>query len=331
MSSEENLSNSQSDEGSEKEEKKESKEKDNKQKKEDNALPNKKSSSLFKGTSFFGNKEISPSSRVNYYTSRMKIQNIDKKENEIKNENSKNLGQNLKKNDNENISHNTSLFIEEMSKNNCLPKLQNIVSTANFKCILDLREIALKAKNAEYNPRRFAAVIMRIKEPKTTALIFSSGKMVCTGARTEEESRQASRTYAKIILKLGFPVKFSEFTVQNIVASCDVKFPIRLEGLANTFLKFCSYEPEMFPGLIFHMLEPKIVLLIFVSGKIVLTGAKKREDIYKAYQKIIPILNQFKKSEYKGKEFENLLNIVNTKFDFGKEYNNKTIDNGKGN
>ena len=331
MSSEENLSNSQSEEGSEKQEKKESKEKDNKQKKEDNPFPNEKSSSLFKGTSFFGNKEISPISKVNYYTPKIKIQNVDKKEDEIKNENSKNLGQNVKKNDNENISHNTSLFIEEMSKNNCLPKLQNIVSTANFKCILDLREIALKAKNAEYNPRRFAAVIMRIKEPKTTALIFSSGKMVCTGARTEEESRQASRIYAKIILKLGFPVKFCEFTVQNIVASCDVKFPIRLEGLANTFLKFCSYEPEMFPGLIFHMLEPKIVLLIFVSGKIVLTGAKKREDIYRAYQKIIPILNQFKKSEYKEKEFQNLLNIVNTKFDLGKEYSNKSLNNGKEN
>ena len=331
MSSEENLSNSKSDEESEKKEKKGSKEKDNKQKKEDKPFKNEKNISLFKGTSFFGNKEISPISRVNYYTPKIKVQNIEKKENEIKNENSKNLGQNVKKNDNENISHNTSLFIEEMSKNNCLPKLQNIVSTANFKCILDLREIALKAKNAEYNPRRFAAVIMRIKEPKTTALIFSSGKMVCTGARTEEESRQASRIYAKIILKLGFPVKFCEFTVQNIVASCDVKFPIRLEGLANTYLKFCSYEPEMFPGLIFHMLEPKIVLLIFVSGKIVLTGAKKREDIYRAYQKIIPILNQFKKSEYKGKEFENLLNIVNNKIDLGKEYNNKSIDNGKEN
>ena len=325
------MSNSKSDEESEKKEKKGSKVKDNKQKKEDKPFQNEKNISLFKGTSFFGNKEISPISRVNYYTPKIKVQNIEKKENEIKNENSKNQGQNLKKNDNENISHNTSLFIEEMSKNNCLPKLQNIVSTANFKCILDLREIALKAKNAEYNPRRFAAVIMRIKEPKTTALIFSSGKMVCTGARTEEESRQASRIYAKIILKLGFPVKFCEFTVQNIVASCDVKFPIRLEGLANTYLKFCSYEPEMFPGLIFHMLEPKIVLLIFVSGKIVLTGAKKREDIYRAYQKIIPILNQFKKSEYKGKEFENLLNIVNNKIDLGKEYNNKSIDNGKEN
>lgn len=330
MDSEENYSKSQSENGSEEKEKKESKEKDNNQKKESKLFQNEKSVSLFKGSSFFGNRQINPNSRINYYTPKMPApDNTKKKDNEIKNENSKIPSQNTKKDDNANISHNTSLFIEEMSKNNCLPKLQNIVSTANFKCILDLREIALKAKNAEYNPRRFAAVIMRIKEPKTTALIFSSGKMVCTGARTEEESRQASRIYAKIILKLGFPVKFSEFTVQNIVASCDVKFPIRLEGLANTYLKFCSYEPEMFPGLIFHMLDPKIVLLIFVSGKIVLTGAKKREDIYRAYQKIIPILSQFKKSEYKGKEFGNLLDIVNNKIDFGKETNNKTIDNGK--
>ena len=190
-------------------------------------------------------------------------------------------------------------FIDESNKNNSLPKLQNIVSTANLKCVLDLREIALKAKNAEYNPKKFAAVIMRIKEPKTTALIFSSGKMVCTGARTEEDSKQASRIYAKIILKLNFPVKFSEFKVQNIVASCDAKFPIRLEGLAREYLKFCSYEPEMFPGLIFHMLDPKIVLLIFVSGKIVLTGAKNREDIYKAYDKILPILMKFRKGMYK--------------------------------
>jgi transcription initiation factor TFIID TATA-box-binding protein len=330
MDSEENYSKSQSENGSEEKEKKESKEKDNKQKKENKIFQNENSVSLFKGSSFFGNKGISPNSRINYYTPKMTIPgNTKKNDNEIKNENSKIQSQNIKKDDNVNISHNTSLFIEEMSKNNCLPKLQNIVSTANFKCILDLREIALKAKNAEYNPRRFAAVIMRIKEPKTTALIFSSGKMVCTGARTEEESRQASRIYAKIILKLGFPVKFCEFTVQNIVASCDVKFPIRLEGLANTYLKFCSYEPEMFPGLIFHMLDPKIVLLIFVSGKIVLTGAKKREDIYRAYQKIIPILSQFKKSEYKGKEFGNLLDIVNNKIDFGKETNNKIINNGK--
>ena len=98
--------------------------------------------------------------------------------------------------------------------------------------------------------------------------------------------------------------------MQNIVASCDVKFPIRLEGLANEHLKFCSYEPEMFPGLIFHMLDPKIVLLIFVSGKIVLTGAKNREDIYKAYNNILPILMQFKKSEFKLGDQPNGINKI---------------------
>jgi transcription initiation factor TFIID TATA-box-binding protein len=179
----------------------------------------------------------------------------------------------------------------------CKPKLQNIVSTLNLKCELDLRDIALKARNAEYNPRRFAAVIMRIREPKTTALIFASGKMVCTGARNEEDSRKASRQYAKIIRKLGFNVKFTEFKIQNIVGSCDVQFPIRLEGLASEHSKFCNYEPEMFPGLIYRMGNPKIVLLIFVSGKIVLTGAKERDDIYKAFENIYSVLLNFKKTQ----------------------------------
>ena len=330
MESEEKSSESHSESISKEKEKNQPKDKSNKQQKETKPLSLEKNTSLFKGSSFFGNKEISPNTRVNYYTPKMNIaEKKEKNDKEIKNEPPKNQELNTSIKDNANLSHNTSIFIEEMSKTNSLPKLQNIVSTSNLKCVLDLREIALKAKNAEYNPRRFAAVIMRIKEPKTTALIFSSGKIVCTGARTEEESRQASRIYAKIILKLGFPVKFTEFTVQNIVASCDVKFPIRLEGLANTYLKFCSYEPEMFPGLIFHMLDPKIVLLIFVSGKIVLTGAKKREDIYKAYQKIIPILTQFRKSEYNGKVFDNFSNIVKNKINLGKEFNNKSINNGK--
>jgi len=179
----------------------------------------------------------------------------------------------------------------------CAPKLQNIVSTLNLKCTLDLREIALRARNAEYNPKRFAAVIMRIREPKTTALIFASGKMVCTGARNEDDSRKASRQYAKIIRKLGFNVKFSEFKIQNIVGSCDVKFPIRLEGLASEHSQFCNYEPEMFPGLIYRMIRPKIVLLIFVSGKIVLTGAKEREDIFKAFEIIYTVLLKYRKKE----------------------------------
>ena len=194
-----------------------------------------------------------------------------------------------------------------IKNSNLEPKLQNIVSTANLCCKLDLRHIALQARNAEYNPKRFAAVIMRIKEPKTTALIFSSGKMVCTGAKSEEESRKAARKFAKIIRSLGFEVEFKEFKVQNIVGSCDIKFKIHLTKL-NTALgglndkaknhkgrKFiCHYEPEAFPGLIYHMTQPEIVLLIFVSGKIVLTGAKQKEEIYEAFNKIYPLLKKYK-------------------------------------
>ncbi|XP_077175144.1 TATA box-binding protein-like 2 [Paroedura picta] len=177
-----------------------------------------------------------------------------------------------------------------------VPMLQNIVATVNLACKLDLKNIALHARNAEYNPKRFAAVIMRIREPRTTALIFSSGKMVCTGAKSEEQSRLAARKYARVVQKLGFPAKFLDFKIQNMVGSCDVRFPIRLEGLVLTHQQFSSYEPELFPGLIYRMVKPRIVLLIFVSGKVVLTGAKDRSEIYEAFENIYPILKGFKKA-----------------------------------
>lgn len=177
-----------------------------------------------------------------------------------------------------------------------VPKLQNVVATINLGCKgLDLKQIALHARNAEYNPKRFAAVIMRIREPKSTALIFSSGKMVCTGSKSEDQARLAARKFARILQKLGNPVSFKEFKIQNMVGSCDVKFPIRLEGLATSHSMFCSYEPELFPGLIYRMQQPKIVLLIFVSGKVVLTGAKKRSEIYSAFENIYPVLQEYKK------------------------------------
>lgn len=97
---------------------------------------------------------------------------------------------------------------------------RNIVSTVNLNCKLDLKKIALHARNAEYNPKRFAAVIMRIREPRTTALIFSSGKMVCTGAKSEDDSRLAARKYARIIQKLGFVVREREDNTIVLVGGC---------------------------------------------------------------------------------------------------------------
>mmetsp|Transcript_29691 Transcript_29691/g.43469 ORF Transcript_29691/g.43469 Transcript_29691/m.43469 type:complete len:268 (+) Transcript_29691:72-875(+) len=181
--------------------------------------------------------------------------------------------------------------------NEITPNIQNVVCTVNLGVQLDLKRIALKARNAEYNPRRFAAVIMRIRDPKTTALIFSSGKMVITGAKSEEAAKTSCRKYTRIIQRLGYGyAKFLDFKIQNIVASCDIHFPVRLESLAHAHNQFCSYEPELFPGLIYRMITPKVVLLVFVSGKLVLTGAKKRNDIYQAFNNIYAVLCLFKKS-----------------------------------
>ena len=177
-----------------------------------------------------------------------------------------------------------------------IPSLQNIVSTVNLGCQLDLKAIAMRARNAEFNPRRFSAVVMRIRDPKTTALIFHSGKMVVTGARSEELSRLAARKYARIIQKLGFAVSFLDFTVQNMVGTADVRFPVLLDGLARDHEDFSSYEPELFPGLIYRMVSPKVVLLIFVSGKVVMTGAKNRDHIYEAFEYIYPVLTEYRKT-----------------------------------
>eukprot|EP00826_Nyctotherus_ovalis_P011148 TRINITY_DN1290_c0_g2_i22.p1 TRINITY_DN1290_c0_g2~~TRINITY_DN1290_c0_g2_i22.p1 ORF type:complete len:332 (-),score=84.52 TRINITY_DN1290_c0_g2_i22:152-1015(-) len=174
------------------------------------------------------------------------------------------------------------------------PRIENIVATVNFGCKLELRKIALHAKNAEYNPKRFAAVIMRIRNPKTTALIFGSGKMVCTGARSEVDSEAAARKYARTLKRIGFDVKFREFKVQNIVASAGVNFPVNLDLLQNQHQKFCTYDPELFPGLIYRMVQPRIVLLIFTSGKVVLTGAKRQEELVEAFNKIYPVLCYYK-------------------------------------
>ena len=270
--------------------------------------------SIFKGPNYFGS-EASPMSQVNYYTPQNRpLEKNQKNENGIVKKDNPLSQLNPVKKDND-IAKNHLFFIDESNKNNSLPKLQNIVSTANLGCPLKLRQIALQARNAEFNPKRFAAVIMRIKEPKTTALIFSSGKMVCTGAKSEEDSKKASRKYAKIIRSLGFSVEFKDFKVQNIVGSCDIKFQISLSKLniylcsltngsnsSNKNKKYiCHYEPEIFPGLIYHMLSPEIVLLIFVSGKIVLTGAKERGEIYDAFKKIYPVLYKFKLENKNGK------------------------------
>lgn len=179
----------------------------------------------------------------------------------------------------------------------CDVSVQNVVSTTDLRTRVDLKHVALSARNTEYNPRRFAALIMRIREPKTTALVFGSGKIVCTGAKTEEDSRIAVRKYVGILERLGtVPESKGEFHIQNIVGSTDVGFPVRVEGVVSAHRLYATYEPDLFPGMIYRMLRPKVVLLVFVSGKIVITGSKSKEDVACAIEQIYPVLLEHRKS-----------------------------------
>lgn len=175
-------------------------------------------------------------------------------------------------------------------------QLQNCVATVDLGCELELARINARTRNSEYNPARFHGVVMRLREPRTTALIFRTGKIVCTGARNEAEALLAGKKFARIIQKLNFKVKFSKFKIQNLIATCDLRFPIKLETLNQMHGQFSSYEPELFPGLIYRMVKPRLVLLIFVNGKIVFTGAKTRRDIDEALDNIYPILKSFRKN-----------------------------------
>ncbi|CAJ2640761.1 unnamed protein product [Trifolium pratense] len=177
------------------------------------------------------------------------------------------------------------------------PTIINIVSTVNLDCNLDLQSIKLKAPTAEYNPQRHPSVSMRIRAPESKAQISSSGMMVCTGGRSDSQSKLAASKYATIIRKMGFPAKFKDFKIQEIVGSCDVNFPIRLERLANVHANCSSYNPESFPWLTYQMKEPKTILYIFESGKVYLKGTKSKDEIYTAFKNIYPVLTEFRKNK----------------------------------
>lgn len=162
--------------------------------------------------------------------------------------------------------------------------LQNVVATFNLGVdYLDLRAIALHKPFIEYNPQKFAAASLRLRSPRTTALAFASGNMVCTGAKTEIESRFAGRKYVRLLQKHGIPVSFRDFKIQNIVASAEIPHALKLVELSRAYGPYVSYEPDLFPGLVFRTTAPKLVFLIFRSGKVVITGAKCREEIQKTW------------------------------------------------
>ena len=166
-------------------------------------------------------------------------------------------------------------------------KIENVVATVVVEITekIDLTQIARKHAEVEYNPERFPGLVMRIEKPRATILIFSTGKMVVTGLRKAAEAPRVVEKVVKNIKKAGIKVSNPVITIQNIVASGDLHTNIDL-NMAAIVMEYAMYEPEVFPGLIYRMQDPKTVFLIFSTGRIVCTGAKKKEIVREAVKKL---------------------------------------------
>ena len=173
-----------------------------------------------------------------------------------------------------------------MPKVEAFIRIENVVASATLNQRVDLNAVVKGYPGVEYRPEQFPGLVFRLKRPKTATLIFNSGKMVCTGAKSEKESRRAVMKVVKELKKSGIIIIGKpELKIQNIVASASLGGLIDLERSAYS-LGRTMYEPEQFPGLIYRMSEPKVVILLFASGKLVCTGAKHEENVYEAVGKL---------------------------------------------
>ncbi len=181
-------------------------------------------------------------------------------------------------------------------------RIENVVASAALRHGIDLSAVVQAFPEVEYRPKEFPGLVFRLKKPKTATLIFASGKMVCTGARSEGEARRALVNVVKTLKKSGIIiVGRQEIKIQNVVASANLSGWVDLMGLYEIERDMRGrilYEPEQFPGLIYRMNEPKVVLLLFASGKLVCTGAKKEEDVYEAVDKIQKRLEEQEQIHY---------------------------------
>ena len=170
--------------------------------------------------------------------------------------------------------------------------IENVVASATIQQMVNLSEINEKFPRTEYNPEQFPGLVFRLKSPRTATLIFRTGKIVCTGAKSEEMSVDAVRMVVRRLRKGGVEIKNDAVvTIQNMVAAIDLGGRIHLEKAARS-LPRSMYEPEQFPGLIHRMLDPKTVILLFASGKLVCTGAKKESDVYRSVHNLHALLEE---------------------------------------
>jgi transcription initiation factor TFIID TATA-box-binding protein len=173
-------------------------------------------------------------------------------------------------------------------------RIENIVASTSLNAKIKLEKIFESVEGMEYEPEQFPGLVYRIDKPKAAALIFSSGKIICTGARNMNDVKEVFEKIAKVIKKSGIEIpKNYKIEVENIVASVKFDSKINLDTIAFN-LENSEYEPEQFPGLVYRMDQPKVALLFFSSGKVICTGGRNIKDIKVAIEKIYSKLKSIK-------------------------------------
>jgi transcription initiation factor TFIID TATA-box-binding protein len=182
--------------------------------------------------------------------------------------------------------------VRALAEHEAYINIENVVATATVNQNIDLHSIVRIFPGVEYRPEQFPGLVYRLRKPKTTTLIFGSGKMVCTGAKSERQARTAVTKVVDELKRNGIVIlRKPEIQVQNIVASAGLGGHIDLEKSTYS-LRRTMYEPEQFPGLIYRMDDPKTVILIFSTGKLVCTGAKKEAEVHRAVAKLQETLEE---------------------------------------
>lgn len=173
-------------------------------------------------------------------------------------------------------------------------EVQNIVLSVTYpNTEFDLERLARALEGARYDPEVFPGIAYKSDDPSASFLIFASGKMNCVGAKSMKDAKQAIEKLTRKLKRIGAKIRGApKVQVQNIVASFDFFREFDLEKIARSF-ENTEYEPEVFPGLVFRLDDPKVVVLLFVSGKGVCAGAKSMKEIRRATEKITVLLKEY--------------------------------------
>ncbi len=165
-------------------------------------------------------------------------------------------------------------------------KIENVVASASLRVPIKLEKLVANMEGIEYEPEQFPGLVLRLKEPKAAALVFSSGKIVCTGAKSPKDAKFVIAKIVYRMNKLGFKIPPNyKVQLENIVASAKLDRELNLDTIAFA-LENTEYEPEQFPGLVYRMDDPRVTFLLFGSGKIICTGGRSIADVRRAVAKI---------------------------------------------